>query len=515
MYRYGCSSHLKLFLCSAYVPMCTDKVAQPIGPCRDLCQSVRSKCEPVLVEFGFNWPASLDCNLFHPENNHMHMCIPGSVQPPSQAKEPRVPETIPPVTSVFSGGVGGGEKMTEIQHGICGRRVVSRGQCWVRCGSESESLFLDGDKTFARHYVFLWAVFSLVGAVVAVVAATTFARRLSSPAERPIVYMGLSQIMYSVGAIIGLTGSSGSHCVLDKSSGLELLAKGPLVPPTCSLVFLLTYFFAVASLLWWVMLCLSWLLSMNKAFASSLEGREWSLFHLITWGLASILTCAVLLNKDVDADELTGICGVGFQDSRLLLYFHIIPLGCCVGNALLFLVAGLCVKLGRSGSHYQYVGRLANFTNVQQKRLTEKSRATWNRVLIFSLVHLLPYLCVLATMAYEMKARGEWEAGLSKANVQLFLLRHNVNLIVGLTSCVWIMWLYSSKSWLDMLTGLKERLTCDRFLKETRSCSTGTSSANGSLNPHLRSLPAIPEERVAMSCEVIRTETWRRGETIV
>jgi len=47
--------------------------------------------------------------------------------------------------------------------------------------------------------------------------------------------------------------------------------------------------------------------------ASSLQQKEWSLFHLASWGIASILTSTALVHKKVDADELTGICGVGFQ----------------------------------------------------------------------------------------------------------------------------------------------------------------------------------------------------------
>lgn len=75
--QYGCSPHLRLFLCSVYVPMCTEKVANPIGPCRGLCENVRSRCYPVLQGFGFPWPDALECTRFPVQNNHEHMCMEG------------------------------------------------------------------------------------------------------------------------------------------------------------------------------------------------------------------------------------------------------------------------------------------------------------------------------------------------------------------------------------------------------------------------------------------------------
>lgn len=74
---YGCSSQLKFFLCSAYVPMCTEKVPVLIGPCRPLCERIKSRCGPILYELGFEWPAGLNCSMFVPKNTVDHMCMEG------------------------------------------------------------------------------------------------------------------------------------------------------------------------------------------------------------------------------------------------------------------------------------------------------------------------------------------------------------------------------------------------------------------------------------------------------
>ncbi|XP_013880017.1 uncharacterized protein LOC106529207 [Austrofundulus limnaeus] len=60
--QYGCSPHLKQFLCSVYFPKCISGKA--VSPCRTLCQQARTDCEPLLVSVGFTWPENLKCEEF-------------------------------------------------------------------------------------------------------------------------------------------------------------------------------------------------------------------------------------------------------------------------------------------------------------------------------------------------------------------------------------------------------------------------------------------------------------------
>ncbi len=49
---------LQFFLCFAYVPMCVTEATTPqmlIGPCRPLCERVRSSCLSLLEQFKYTW----------------------------------------------------------------------------------------------------------------------------------------------------------------------------------------------------------------------------------------------------------------------------------------------------------------------------------------------------------------------------------------------------------------------------------------------------------------------------
>lgn len=65
------SHQFKLLLCSVITPVCLD--TNPI-PCRQLCMTVKSSCEPAFKRQGLEWPKFLDCRRF-PRKSQNKNCI--------------------------------------------------------------------------------------------------------------------------------------------------------------------------------------------------------------------------------------------------------------------------------------------------------------------------------------------------------------------------------------------------------------------------------------------------------
>lgn len=59
-----CSSDLKFFLCSVYVPICLANYNRPLYPCRSVCERARQGCAPIMHHHGFAWPDRLRCDRF-------------------------------------------------------------------------------------------------------------------------------------------------------------------------------------------------------------------------------------------------------------------------------------------------------------------------------------------------------------------------------------------------------------------------------------------------------------------
>lgn len=97
--KVNCSKQLKFFLCTIYVPLCT-QLDEPLPPCRSLCIEARTGCEALMNKFGFEWPTSLKCERFPKKG----LCV-------GQNKTQHSDSTKKPGTG--AGGGGGGDVYTD------------------------------------------------------------------------------------------------------------------------------------------------------------------------------------------------------------------------------------------------------------------------------------------------------------------------------------------------------------------------------------------------------------------
>lgn len=238
--QYGCSAQLSFFLCSVYVPMCNEKVAVPIGPCRGLCENVKARCYPVLQGFGFPWPAALDCAKFPAQNDHLHMCMEG----PGEVRAAAPAVTLPPDTTLCSQYARPGMYL----------RVNHTGHCLQLC--DADVLFTRADKDVTEYWI---SVLSAVCFVTSMLAVLTFLTDSDSRGcrfpypDRPLPFLALCYNVVSVGwGVRAVLGREPVACYPDPHthSHTLLLAQEGLGNAHCALVFFLTYFFGNAIAIW-------------------------------------------------------------------------------------------------------------------------------------------------------------------------------------------------------------------------------------------------------------------------
>merc|ERR1712168_788037 len=57
-----CHKNVKLFFCSAYVPVCAQHTGQLLLPCRQFCSEIQKSCRNKMKSYTMPWPEALECN---------------------------------------------------------------------------------------------------------------------------------------------------------------------------------------------------------------------------------------------------------------------------------------------------------------------------------------------------------------------------------------------------------------------------------------------------------------------
>ncbi|XP_012162964.1 frizzled-4 [Ceratitis capitata] len=359
--EYVCSTQLKLFLCAAYVPLCTPKVPVPIGPCRSLCESVRMRCHPVLQGFGFPWPPALDCNRFPKENNHETMCIEGPGETQSNMEHENFGgatiNKVPSITTTL--------ECPGLSKSHMYVKLHRSGRCAPLC--EADILFGQHEKHLAELWVAAWTyadIFLALIAILSLVLSDNSKRNNNQKLARVLTPFVWCNFMVALGWTIRfIVGRTATSCGYDPQlPNVLLLIVDGLSNAACATTFLLRYYFFMASCAWWAILCLTWhrdvrridpedlecfstessttFTNLNNSTArrghltnnnkrdENLSIMQSNLASFMAWGLPAFQTAAVIVARLVDADELIGSCFVGNQSDKGLQILVATPLFC-------------------------------------------------------------------------------------------------------------------------------------------------------------------------------------------
>nr|XP_033812477.1 frizzled-10 [Geotrypetes seraphini] len=462
--EYGCHSHLKFFLCSLYAPMCTEQVSTPIPACRVMCEQARLKCSPIMEQFNFKWPDSLDCTKLPNKNDPNYLCM----EAPNNGSDepPRGSSMLPPVFRPPrpSGGHDAQPKDGPGGRGACENQgkfhfVEKSASCAPLCAAGVDVYWSREDKQFAAVWIAVWSVLCFFSSAFTVLTFLIDPQRFKYP-ERPIIFLSMSYCVYSVGYLVRLfAGAESIAC--DRDGGQLYVIQEGLESTGCTIVFLVLYYFGMASSLWWVILTLTWFLAAGKKWGHEAIEANSSYFHLVAWAVPAVKTITILVTRRVAGDELTGLCYVGSVDVNALSGFVLIPLACYLVAGTSFILSGFVALF-----HIRRVMKTGGEN-------TDKLEKLMVRIGLFSVLYTVPATCVIACYFYERLNVGYWKGLAAEERcrqrdpakppdctlhgsipaVEIFMVKIFMLLVVGITSGMWVWTSKTLQSWQSVCSG--------------------------------------------------------------
>ncbi|XP_022252263.1 frizzled-5-like [Limulus polyphemus] len=485
-----CSEDLRFFLCSMYTPICMPDYQDSIPACRSVCQRARFGCAPIMKQYGFAWPERMNCENLPEYGDPRNLCMDEregagaqnlgfdtDKQNPSRSLEDKhhpsgqqnVNDKFPSTGIVLKHNPG-------LNHdSVCDCRCrypmitlteesryynkVESGNV-PNCAVPCHGLFHTESKHgFATLWLGVWAVLCCVSTTITVTTFVVDRDRFRYP-ERPIIFLSGCYLMISIGYLIRIgLGHEAVAC-----DGSLIRYQNSEKSATCTIVFLLIYFFGMASSLWWVMLALTWLLAAGMKWGNEAIADCSLYFHLAAWAIPALKTVLILSMDGIDGDPVAGICYVGNQNIDLLRGFVLIPL-------CLYLLLGTSFLLGG----FVELFRIRTVIRQQARDSVDKLEKLMIRIGVFSVLYTVPATSVIGCYVYEHVSRDEWERKHNcpcsipdvKPDYSVFMLKYFMFLVIGLTSGFWIWSEKTLSSWKIFLVKLcRIRSGTDRYKKD-------------------------------------------------
>nr|QEF51153.1 frizzled9/10 protein [Eupentacta fraudatrix] len=464
--EYGCDEHLRFFLCSLYAPMCSPQVDVAIPACRPMCEKVRRNCEPIMEKFRYPWPPNMDCDQLPQIYHSKVLCMnaPGLTDEGGGSDGPSFPGDYGKGSDVSGDGTflstTKSPNVTVSCHNHDRFVYLPQTECTPRC--VNDVLYRRADKDFAELWISVWSILCFVFTSLTIFTFLIDRSRFHYP-ERPIVFLSMCYNMFAIAYIIRLAAGPykiSCESMTSSADGDLYLIQGGLESTLCTIVFLIQYYFYMASSIWWVILTITWFLAAGMKWGYEAIATYSSYYHFAAWALPAAKTIVVLLSRRMDGEELTGMCFVGNQDRVSLGWFVIAPLVVYYVVGTVFIMLGFfCLfrirKVMREGG-----------TNI------DKLEKLMVRIGVFSAMYLVPATTVIACLFYQHANMDEWREkalqsepcprghegpcliGESIPSTAVMLIKIFMFLVVGITSGMWIWSSKTVSSWQHCLTNI-------------------------------------------------------------
>lgn len=319
--------------------------------------------------------------------------------------------------------------------------------CAMPC---NQSLFKNDQVHFVRHYVGVLSILCLLSTLFTIITYSIDLSRFRYP-ERPILFLAICYFILAcayVGGFVDYFYGSNIVCnseELSQTGQTRFLVQGTH-NKLCVLTFLLIYYFGMASMIWWVILTLTWFLAAGLKWGHEAIESQSVYFHLASWGIPAGLSVALISKRSIDGDYLTGVCYTGLTDTNVQRGFILVPI--CI-----FLFVGLCFLL----SGFISVFKIRTVMKHEGTK-TDKLERFMVRIGTFSVVYIIPQFIVIICLFYEQKNYVNWlrtwkseeKFCYNESNCQmnsdsyvrpryeLFMIKYTCMLAIGIISSGWV-----------------------------------------------------------------------------
>ncbi|XP_023239668.1 smoothened homolog [Centruroides sculpturatus] len=227
------------------------------------------------------------------------------------------------------------QEMCNITRGPC--RVVAKEQKWpnyLLC--ENDDLFPSGCKVFSKILfclVFFPNIFQI-----------TFLIDWKNANKYPAVvifYINICFLINCIGWLAQFTPGARRNIVCHQDGTFRQGEPRNGSNLSCIIVFILTYYSLMASIVWFVILAYTWSISFrNVGIPRDLTEGKAAYFHMVSWSLPLILTITIMALSEVNGSSIYGICFVGYINQSARGGFLLVPVALATVIGIFFLLRG-------------------------------------------------------------------------------------------------------------------------------------------------------------------------------